>query len=813
MTGEGRDPIARAYIEIKARRDHRMRDELRREGQQAGQAAGQAAGQSYGEQFWRSADGRLRDSKGRFVKVGTEIGADMGAAAGNSWSQKFWTASGSGLPGAKGRHVRSAAAIGGDAGKAWSQSFNDWASKGTSKVGGLIDGLGTKIGKIKPLWAFGGAAAVSGIGPLAGAFATAAVNAGQFAVEVAPLVATLPAVAAGGFLISKALGAIGPAMSKELSPVTKGFKAATDEAARLATVGIRPLATEFDRVNMPFVEKAMRRIGLATNFATFSYLDFLNSVEGTKAVKEVTGETAGFFERLAPDIEAVAESATRLAERVAGVTFDKLGDGADWAAEKITKFFDSITDKDVENAFDRVGGVVGDVRDGVLGVVHALQWLDDHRAEISKASDVISLGLIGIGLATGNLPLAAGAAVTLTIRHWDDLKEAWRGVQDEFEGNNSLTDTADSLQRLWGHAKQAWNDFKDDVGPEIGPFLDRLADAFRDMQPAIVGWSEVLGPAVEVLGDLLASDAGHMLMSLGLLATAMGKVAYASASMSAQVLDAFAAMTEPLAAQAQRLHLPFADSMAAFAQDARTAADRVQMSLDDVKADQARDEIKDLQGTINRLKGRKVKTEADKQLLADSKARIRELRREIAELPAKKAVGIVATYRLNIIAALKNAAREAGYGFGSVPSYKRAAGGLMEGPGTGTSDSIPAMLSHREYVQSNAAVEHYGVAAMDAINQRRVPKAALRLASGGLASLTRDATIAMGELSESKPARIARAAAAMQPAAGGIDADALGAVIATAVEQGIKRGMKRMAINMDGAPVARVVEKYSGRLL
>lgn len=71
-----------------------------------------------------------------------------------------------------------------------------------------------------------------------------------------------------------------------------------------------------------------------------------------------------------------------------------------------------------------------------------------------------------------------------------------------------------------------------------------------------------------------------------------------------------------------------------------------------------------------------------------------------------------------------------------------ASGGYIRGPGTTTSDSIPAMLSDQEFVQQASAVEHYGVPFMHALNQKRIPKQLLpgyaagglvaRLASGGL---------------------------------------------------------------------------------
>ena len=50
----------------------------------------------------------------------------------------------------------------------------------------------------------------------------------------------------------------------------------------------------------------------------------------------------------------------------------------------------------------------------------------------------------------------------------------------------------------------------------------------------------------------------------------------------------------------------------------------------------------------------------------------------------------------------------------------RATGGYIRGPGTGTSDSIPAMLSNGEYVIRASSVARYGLGMMDAINSGRV---------------------------------------------------------------------------------------------
>jgi TP901 family phage tail tape measure protein len=56
---------------------------------------------------------------------------------------------------------------------------------------------------------------------------------------------------------------------------------------------------------------------------------------------------------------------------------------------------------------------------------------------------------------------------------------------------------------------------------------------------------------------------------------------------------------------------------------------------------------------------------------------------------------------------------------------KRASGGLVTGPGTATSDSIAARLSNGEYVVKTAAVKHYGVDFMNALNNMSLQGASM----------------------------------------------------------------------------------------
>jgi hypothetical protein len=65
---------------------------------------------------------------------------------------------------------------------------------------------------------------------------------------------------------------------------------------------------------------------------------------------------------------------------------------------------------------------------------------------------------------------------------------------------------------------------------------------------------------------------------------------------------------------------------------------------------------------------------------------------------------------------------------GILAAMKRAVGGPIYGPGSETSDSIPAWLSHGEYVHTAAAHRYYGTPAMDAINSRTIPRDAIHAA-------------------------------------------------------------------------------------
>lgn len=89
MPGEG-FRIARGYVEIEAELDPDAADR-----------AGRVAGERAGDGFFRGADGRLRDSRGRFASelglIGDQAGEEGGRRGGMSFLRRFREAIGSGL--------------------------------------------------------------------------------------------------------------------------------------------------------------------------------------------------------------------------------------------------------------------------------------------------------------------------------------------------------------------------------------------------------------------------------------------------------------------------------------------------------------------------------------------------------------------------------------------------------------------------------------------------------------------------------------------------------------------------------------------
>ncbi|MBR7191918.1 phage tail tape measure protein [Gordonia sp. SCSIO 19800] len=106
--------------------------------------------------------------------------------------------------------------------------------------------------------------------------------------------------------------------------------------------------------------------------------------------------------------------------------------------------------------------------------------------------------------------------------------------------------------------------------------------------------------------------------------------------------------------------------------------------------------------------------------------------RELAKQDVAKAEQAVEDARLALEKA-QTAANNPGALQGTAPPMQRlAGGGSVHGPGTKTSDDVLIAASAGEFMHQASAVDYYGLAAMHAVNDRRVPKEMLaHFAEGG----------------------------------------------------------------------------------
>jgi hypothetical protein len=105
-----------------------------------------------------------------------------------------------------------------------------------------------------------------------------------------------------------------------------------------------------------------------------------------------------------------------------------------------------------------------------------------------------------------------------------------------------------------------------------------------------------------------------------------------------------------------------------------------------------------------------------------------KLKAEIDTTSVQSAVEAVRQAFANTTFAVRVAATQSAVAVGPLDGERRAAGGMMTGPGHDTSDNILTWTSPGEFVVKAAAVRHYGASTLAALNGMNLP----RFAAGGL---------------------------------------------------------------------------------
>jgi hypothetical protein len=104
------------------------------------------------------------------------------------------------------------------------------------------------------------------------------------------------------------------------------------------------------------------------------------------------------------------------------------------------------------------------------------------------------------------------------------------------------------------------------------------------------------------------------------------------------------------------------------------------------------------------------------QLQTMASAQVTQLKVELDQTSLANAVSQLQSAFANVVVTVQTSVQGAG------TEIKKAAGGLISGPGTGTSDSIPMWGSNGEFMIRARAVSHYGMGLMSMINDMVLPK-------------------------------------------------------------------------------------------
>ena len=143
----------------------------------------------------------------------------------------------------------------------------------------------------------------------------------------------------------------------------------------------------------------------------------------------------------------------------------------------------------------------------------------------------------------------------------------------------------------------------------------------------------------------------------------------------------------------------------------------IEMAANDIEQTNAEAKLQSIRDTMESLKTKAAELEDSPVSFKLDEASLQALRSQIEALAAELGEKLVLPVAVDKPSADQPA---------SVPGF--ATGGLIRGPGSGTSDSILARLSNGEFVMKAAAVRHYGPQFLAMLNGLQLPK----FATGGL---------------------------------------------------------------------------------
>lgn len=399
------------------------------------------------------------------------------------------------------------------ASKKMGAKFSD-LSKNAARITGVMAGVSSAIGPVTT----GVLAAAKGAVVLGKALSATGATAAAFGPSVA-----------GAFGLIKGTALIaGPAITKAFEPVIAQFRATDKETGALAkrvqdlaSRGLKPLAEQFVKVNLPTIGSAMERIATAMNGVIVSTGKWLNSTAGQSLIRTISEGTAKAMERLAPKVSAVVISFGNLANRAGDKALTGLADVIGRILDKIKEWADSTSTKDIQDNLDSLAGFGQKVKDAFLFLRDVGRWMQENEGKVKAISD--ALGVLGIALAIfagGPILGAIAGALSILINHWDEVKrvfeaaktwwdQTWKALNANANFAAFKKAIGDFINAVIPPLKSMWEQIQKEVSPKIQELKDTI---MNEVVPALTGFINAMRPIVvfllEKVGPVVATTFG-----------------------------------------------------------------------------------------------------------------------------------------------------------------------------------------------------------------------------------------------------------------------------------------------------------------
>lgn len=348
--------------------------------------------------------------------------------------------------------------------------------------------------------------AISGVLAAGKAFAVL----GQSLASLAALAAFLPSLAAAFVLVTKTATLMGPGFAKAFEPISRVFVDAEGEASAftkrlqaIAGIGIRPLAQEFVKLNIPAITRGMEGVAYQLNGIVFHVLRLLNTQKGIQAIRAVAWGTAHAFERISPHVIAFADALIGLTGRAGARGLNAIADAINKVLDKLTAWANNTSVEDIKKAMSDFAGYGGRLKDTFNVLRDVGRWMAENKDKVKAFSDVVAAAAITLGVATGNIPAILAGAFALIVNHWDEVKALFKGatpiVKDLFErwkNDAGRIAIAEGIMNALRNLRQGFESATKDIGPKWARFIHQVKGAWQEWAPLIAAWWNTVGSVI-----------------------------------------------------------------------------------------------------------------------------------------------------------------------------------------------------------------------------------------------------------------------------------------------------------------------------